>query len=47
MMKCHQCSNHEAQVKDLQERLARQEKLLALKKDEIQLLEQELNQLKK
>ena len=47
MMKCRQCSNLKAQVKDLQEKLARQEKLLALKKEEIQLLEQELLQFKK
>ena len=47
MMKCRRCSNQKAQVEALQEKLACLEKLLALKKEENQLLEQELNQLKK
>ena len=46
-MGCSQCSNYKAQVKDLEEKLARQEKLIALKREENQLLEQEMNQLKK
>ena len=47
MRECRECSIHKAQVEDLQEKLARREKLLALKKEENQLLEQELNLLKK
>ena len=46
-MECKKCPKYEAEMKDLQEKLDNSEKLLALKRQENQILERQIEDLKK